>query len=295
MLARRGAGRRWCARPASRLESLFLAGYLLSLALIWAGARAHRHAGLRAAAGRSRRSARRLRCATASRAPAPTPSSPTSTRACWPSASALLAVAAVLRRRSWLAVGLVAVGGARARHHGALVCRAAGRGARRSSIRGWRTLAVARGAAWPLSLALWALVDRAAARPPRHRWTTCGCRRWRARTRSSRPQWPVVGVGGQPRARSAVLWWAHRRRVARRRRERRGRGARVGRDGARRRCSSSRCPLVAAGVALPVQLQISRVFWLVDFVALIYVVASWRRERPAGHDGARAGRRRRSC
>lgn len=33
-------------------------------------------------------------------------------------------------------------------------------------------------------------------------------------------------------------------------------------------------PLVAAAFALPVQLQISRVFWLVDFVATIYVVAA---------------------
>lgn len=33
-------------------------------------------------------------------------------------------------------------------------------------------------------------------------------------------------------------------------------------------------PLVNARVALPVQLQISRVFWLVDFVATIYVIAA---------------------
>ena len=40
-------------------------------------------------------------------------------------------------------------------------------------------------------------------------------------------------------------------------------------------------PLVVGKVALPVQLQISRVFWLVDFVALIYVVGLARRERTA--------------
>ena len=33
-------------------------------------------------------------------------------------------------------------------------------------------------------------------------------------------------------------------------------------------------PLVAAGIALPVQFQISRVFWLVEFVAVIYVIAA---------------------
>jgi hypothetical protein len=40
-------------------------------------------------------------------------------------------------------------------------------------------------------------------------------------------------------------------------------------------------PLVLAKVALPVQLQISRVFWLVDFVALICVIGITGRGRPA--------------
>lgn len=34
-------------------------------------------------------------------------------------------------------------------------------------------------------------------------------------------------------------------------------------------------PLVAAGVSLAVQFQISRVFWLVDFLALVYALAAW--------------------
>jgi hypothetical protein len=33
-------------------------------------------------------------------------------------------------------------------------------------------------------------------------------------------------------------------------------------------------PLIAAGVALPVQFQISRVFWLVEFVAVVYVIGA---------------------
>jgi hypothetical protein len=33
-------------------------------------------------------------------------------------------------------------------------------------------------------------------------------------------------------------------------------------------------PFVAAGISLPVQFQISRVFWLVEFVALVYVIAA---------------------
>jgi hypothetical protein len=40
-------------------------------------------------------------------------------------------------------------------------------------------------------------------------------------------------------------------------------------------------PLVVAKVALPVQLQISRVFWLVDFVALICVIGLARSQRAA--------------
>jgi hypothetical protein len=38
---------------------------------------------------------------------------------------------------------------------------------------------------------------------------------------------------------------------------------------------------VVAGFALPVRLQISRVFWLVDFVALVYLLGMVRRERIA--------------
>ena len=48
-------------------------------------------------------------------------------------------------------------------------------------------------------------------------------------------------------------------------------------------------PAVAAHVAFPVQLQISRVFWLVDFVATACLVGARRRLAVAG--AARAGRR----
>ena len=40
-------------------------------------------------------------------------------------------------------------------------------------------------------------------------------------------------------------------------------------------------PAVVARVALPVQLQISRVFWLVDFIALVFLIGVVRRERTA--------------
>jgi hypothetical protein len=41
-------------------------------------------------------------------------------------------------------------------------------------------------------------------------------------------------------------------------------------------------PLVAARLTLPVQLQISRVFWLVDAIATLYVVAALADRAPAG-------------
>ena len=40
-------------------------------------------------------------------------------------------------------------------------------------------------------------------------------------------------------------------------------------------------PAIAASLAMPVQFQISRVFWLVDFLATIYLIALVRRERGA--------------
>jgi hypothetical protein len=47
-------------------------------------------------------------------------------------------------------------------------------------------------------------------------------------------------------------------------------------------------PAVAAHVALPVQLQISRVFWLVDFVATLYVLAVIDAQPLGRHPGAAA-------
>ena len=111
----------------------------------------------------------------------------------------VLAVAALLRRRSWLAVALVAVAAARPRHHGALV-----RGARR------------RGAGRPRSAAAparhraarrsrpWSCVAAVAAGPLRgrwRRWTRRGCRRSRARTRCS----PRSGRRGRGSANLGLL------------------------------------------------------------------------------------------
>ena len=77
-----------------------------------------------------------------------------------------------------------------------------------------------------------------------------------------------------------VLWWAHGRR--------RAHGSATAEDtgivwGATALVAVFlvTLPAVVARFALPVQLQIPRVFWLVDFVALVYVIGAIRRQRVA--------------
>ena len=72
----------------------------------------------------------------------------------------------------------------------------------------------------------------------------------------------------------AVLWWAHRTRARR--------GEATPEDAALVWGATAlvvlflaTLPLVAAGVSLAVQFQISRVFWLVDFLALVYLLAAF--------------------
>ena len=182
----------------------------------------------------------------------------------------LLALAALLRRRTVLSVGLVA--GAAAVHVTTglwfavligvaiviLDCR-------------WRTalLAARRPLGWP-----W----RDGRSPPdccaagSARWTRCGCRPSRARTRSSRRS------GRRRRGRpisDSLRSCGWRTPTAAGRDARHPRTRRS--SGAPRRwppCSSSTLPAVTAGVALFVQLQIPRVFWLVDVVATIYALGA---------------------
>lgn len=77
-----------------------------------------------------------------------------------------------------------------------------------------------------------------------------------------------------------VLWWAHRRRQAH--------GSATAEDAGIVWGATALVavffvtfPAVVARFALPVQLQIPRVFWLVDFVALVYAIGAIRRERVA--------------
>lgn len=69
----------------------------------------------------------------------------------------------------------------------------------------------------------------------------------------------------------AVLWWAYRVRVSRGQASNEDRALAWGAT-ALVALFLLTLPLVAARIALPVQFQISRVFWLVDFLATVYLV-----------------------
>src|SRR5688572_2261342 len=77
-----------------------------------------------------------------------------------------------------------------------------------------------------------------------------------------------------------ALWWAHRRRQAHGRATAEDAGIVWGAT-ALVAVFLITFPAVVARFALPVQLQIPRVFWLVDFVALVYALGAIRRERVA--------------
>lgn len=92
-------------------------------------------------------------------------------------------------------------------------------------------------------------------------------------------QWPLWAWAANL-ALVGLLWWAHRLR------QRHGLarpedGALVWGATALVAVFLLTLPLIVARVALPVQLQIPRVFWLIDFVATVYVIGTIRRERTA--------------
>lgn len=92
-------------------------------------------------------------------------------------------------------------------------------------------------------------------------------------------QWPVWAWTANL-AMVGILWWAHRRRGSR--------GLARPEDAALVWGATALAalflitlPVIVARTALPVQLQIPRVFWLVDVVATIYVIGAIRSERIA--------------
>jgi hypothetical protein len=178
------------------------------------------------------------------------------------------AVAALLRRRAWLAIGLVAVGALL--HPTTALWFAVLIGVALAVLdRRWRQWAVAAIVAVAMLLAAMATVG-----PLRGTLATMDDTWLQAvagKDSLFATEWPIwawlanVGL-------LALLWWSHRRRVHA--------GTASAEDGALAWGATAlvvlfllTLPLVTGKLALAVQLQISRVFWLVDFFALVYVIA----------------------
>jgi hypothetical protein len=179
-----------------------------------------------------------------------------------------LAVAAVLRRRAWLAVALVAVGSAI--HVTISLCFAVlvGVGFAVLDAR-FRRLAVAGGV-----VAAMALLAAVTSGPLRGTLTTMDAT-WLQAVASKdslfATDWPLwawatnLGFLG-------LLWWAHQVRTRRGQATREDTALVWGAIGLVMLFLVT-LPLVAVGLSLAVQFQISRIFWLVDFLALVYIVA----------------------
>jgi hypothetical protein len=184
-----------------------------------------------------------------------------------------LAIAALLHRRAWLAIGLVAAGAlvhiTTAVWFGILL------GVSLAILDArFRGLAAA-GAVLGAGLIAWALAAgplQASMAIMDDVWLQA------VSTKDSlfASQWPAW-VWAAHLAILAALWWAHRRRTAR--------GDATPEDAALVRGATALAvlflatlPLVALQVALPVQLQISRVLWLVDLVATVYLVGLFDRK-----------------
>ena len=257
------------------MEWLFLAGYLLSLALLWSGlvligTRVYRNPWATAALGIAFTLRHRI----------PRTSANSFEAYFHPRMLAfgvgVLAVAAVLHRRGWMAVALVA---ATALVHvttgiwfavlvGVALAILDSR-MRRRALAGL-IVAIAAGA--------WALFTgrlAGAFTPMDAIWLRA------VATKDSlfATDWPLW-AGCANVGLLALLWWAHgtRRRA----------GVATPEDDALVWGATAlvavflvTLPLVAAGLPHPVQLQISRVFWLVDFVTLVYVLGAIVPARPA--------------
>jgi hypothetical protein len=248
------------------LDTLFLAGYLMSLALIWAalaliGARVYQNAWATAA----------LAAAFTLRHRIPRTSANSFEPYFHPRMLAFalgaLAVAAVLRQRRWIAVGLVAA--AAVIHITTAIWFAIALGVALAilDVRMRRLAIVA--AAGAAAVLLW-MVTAGPLRSTLQVMDDSWLRAVASKDSLFPTQWPLwawvsnLGMAG-------LLWWAHRVR------ERRGETTPEDRAlvlGALALVGVFlvTLPAVAAQVSLAVQFQVSRVFWLVDFIATIYVI-----------------------
>lgn len=249
------------------LEALFLGGYLASLALIWAGlvligTRVYHNPWAVAALGAAVTLRHRIpRTSVNSFEPYFNPRM-------LAFGLGTIAVAAVLRRRPWAAIALIAVSSVV--HITTAMWFAVLVGVALAILDAkLRRLAMS-GVIAALTVLMWA----ATVGPLRATLVTMDDR-WLQAVSSKDSlfptQWPAwawianLGLLG-------LLWWAHRWRTRR--------GETTPEDGALVWGATSlvalfliTLPPVAAGLSLAVQFQISRVFWLVDFLATVYVIA----------------------
>jgi hypothetical protein len=251
-----------------RLETLFLSGYIVSLVLIWTGialigTRIYRHAWAVALLGAAFTMRHRI----------PRTSANSFEPYFHPRMLAFgigtIAIAAVLRRRGVLALGLVASSAlvhiTTAMWFAVLISVAlAVRDARMRRV-------VIRGAAVAVLLLVWAVTAG-----PLSESVVAMDDSWMQAVASKDslfpgdwPLWAWLANLGT----FALLWSVHRWRARR--------GTATTEDAALVWGVTAlvvlflaTLPAVGAGLSLAVQFQISRVFWLVDFVALIYVVAA---------------------
>ena len=254
----------------SSLEALFLAGYLLSIGLLWAaavliGARMYRSAWAVAALGAALTLRHRIPRTSANSF------EPYFHPRMLAFALGALAVAAILRRRHWAAVALV--GAAAIIHVTTALWFAVMLGVALLMLdRAMRRIGVSVAVAAVIAAA-WGFATgtmQATLAPMDTVWLEAVA----SKDSLFATQWPLwawlanFGL-------LAILWLAHGRR--------RRRGISTPEEHALV-CGATALvalfvltlPLVAARAAFPVQLQIPRVFWLVDFLALVYVIGAFK-------------------
>ncbi len=250
------------------LDTLFLTAYIASLGLIWAGlvligGRVYRSPWAIAALGAAFTMRHRI----------PRTSANSLEPYFHPRMLAFglgaLAVAAILRRRAWLAVALVAAGAVI--HVTTALWFAVLVGVGLAVLDGrLRRLAVAGGVI--AGVVLLAAVTMGPLRGTLATMDDTWLQAVASKDSLFATDWPIWAWAANLGL-LALLWWAHRTRARR--------GEATAEDTALVWGATAlvtlflvTLPLVTTGLSLAVQFQISRVFWLVDFLALVYVIAA---------------------
>ena len=256
------------------LESLFFVAYLLSLALIWTavvliGRTLYASPWLVAALG----------AAVTLRHQIPRTSANSLEPYFHPRMLAFglgaLAIAAILRRRPWSAALLVAVAGLVHVTTAVWFGVVAGVALMLLDARWRRAGLLACGAAVLLAAAAVIVGPRSALAPMDAAWLQAVAGK-DSLLATGWPLWAwIANVGSM-----ALLWWAYRHRA-------RDAGSRPEERALAWGAAGLTLvflvtlPAVAARLALPVQLQISRIFWLVEFLAIVFLIGLVRRQRAA--------------